>query len=130
VIPEPWTGIDPAANGIRVVVDAVAGSGGLDVTLPGGPRWTQRGTRWTYRDPAGSVGGVTKAVVRDRRGQVPGLLRVVVRGRGGSLLLPDPSDVRTTLVLGASDECAALVWNGPGGASPRCQGDARRLVCR
>jgi hypothetical protein len=129
-IPEPWTGIDPAANGIRVVIDTVAGSGGLDVTLPGGPRWTRRGPRSTYRDPAGSVGGVTKAVIRDRRAQEPGLLRVVVRGRGGSLVLPDPSDVRTTLVLGTSDECAALVWNGPAGASPRCQGDARRLVCR
>src|SRR6266404_388368 len=48
IIPEPWTGVDPPANGIRVVVDAVAGGGGFDATLPGGPAWTTGHRRWTY----------------------------------------------------------------------------------
>ncbi len=94
------------------------------------PRGRRHGTRAVYRDPLGSVGGVVRAIVRDRRAREPGALRVVVKARGGSLVLPDAADVRTTLVLGTADECAALVWNGPQGSPPRCRGDARRLVCR
>jgi Right handed beta helix region len=130
VIPEPWIAIDPPVNGIRIVVDAAGGSVTLDAALPGGAGWTRHGTRAVYRDPLGSVGGVVRAIVRDRRGREPGALRVVVKARGGSLVLPDAADVRTTLVLGTANECAALVWNGPQGPPPRCRGDARRLVCR
>ena len=36
MIPKPWLGVDPLANGLRFVVDAVSGGGGIDVTLPGG----------------------------------------------------------------------------------------------
>jgi Right handed beta helix region len=130
VVPEPWTGIDPPANGIRIVVDAVAGGGGFDVTLPPGARWTAKGRKWSYRDPLGSVGGITKAIVQDRRTQQPGLARVIVKGHGGTLVLPDASATRTTIVLGSAGECASVVWNGPNGVPPRCRGDARRLVCR
>ena len=130
VIPEPWTGIDPPMNGVRVVVDALAGAGGFDVTLPGGARWTAGGKRWTYRDALGSVGGIVKAVVQDRRAKQAGLARVIVKGKNASLLLPDPSQVRTTVALGNAAECASIVWNGPSGPSPRCTGDARKLVCR
>jgi len=38
--------------------------------------------------------------------------------------------VRTAVVLGDPGECAAVTWNGPGAARPRCTGDARRLTCR
>jgi hypothetical protein len=55
---------------------------------------------------------------------------VVVKGRGGPIVLPPATDVRTTLVVGASTECAALRWNGPTAPRPRCAGDARRLICR
>ena len=130
VIPEPWTAIDPPVHGMRVVIDAVGGGVTLDATLPGGAAWSRHGTRAVYRDPAGSVGGVVRAIVRDRRAREPGALRIVVKARGGSLVLPDAADVRTTLVLGTANECAALVWNGPQGSPPRCRGDARRLVCR
>jgi hypothetical protein len=130
VIPEPWTGIDPPVNGIRVVVDAVAGGGGFDVTLPGGARWRTAKRRWAYVDPTGTVGGITKAIVLDRRAVGSGMLRVVVKGRPAALTLPPASATRTTFVLGDAAECAGITWNGPGGASPRCGGDAARLVCR
>jgi hypothetical protein len=130
VIPEPWQQVDPPANGIRVTVDASAGPGGFDVTLPPGPAWTASKRRWLYRDPLGTVGGVTKAVVQDRRLRQPGLVRVVVKGRGGTLVLPDPSDVRTTIVVGGPGECASVAWNGPTGASPRCRGDASKIACK
>jgi hypothetical protein len=130
VIPEPWVGIDPPANGIRVVVDAVSGAGGFDVTLPAGPHWSTAGKRWTYRDPRGAVGRITKAVMQDRRARQRGLARVTLKGRGGPLVLPGVAAARTTFVLGAPGECASLAWNGPSGAPPRCRGDAARLTCK
>jgi hypothetical protein len=129
-IPEPWAGIDPPTNGIRVVVDASGGPGGFDVTLPGGAAWTTRARRWIYRDALGTVDGITKAVVQDRRNRGAGLVRVVVKGRGQSLALPDVAAVRTTLVLGTAAECASIAWGGPAAPSPRCRGDAARIACK
>src|SRR5439155_26657973 len=130
VNPEPWMGVDPPANGIRVVVDAVAGGGGFDVTLPGGSRWTAGNKRWTYRDPLGSAGGIIKAVVQDRRARQAGLVRVIVKGKNATLVPPDPAAVRTTIVVGTAAECASVAWNGPGETPPRCTGSSTKLVCR
>jgi hypothetical protein len=132
VIPKPWTGVDPASNGLRIVIDSAVGSGGVDVVIPGGAQWTTNGvaTRWTYRDPAGSVAGITRIVVLDRSNVQPGLLRWVVKGGGGVASLPDVNAVRATMLLGAAGECASLTWSGPGGARPRCDGDATVLSCR
>ena len=57
MIPKPWSGVDPATNGLRVVVDSPTGPGGLDVTIGGGAGWKTNaaGTRWTYGDPTGAV---------------------------------------------------------------------------
>jgi hypothetical protein len=129
-IPEPWQGIDPPANGIRVVVDSPAGPGGIDVVVPAGGAWTAGTRRWVYRDPLGAVGGITKAVVQDRRVRQAGLVRVVVKGRGAAFALPDAAAARTTIVVGAASECASVAWNGPAGPAPRCRGDATRLVCK
>ena len=129
-LPEPWIGVDPPANGIRVVVDALAGAGGFDVTLPGGAAWTTAKKRWTYRDPLGLTGGITKAIVQDRRARTPGRVRAIVKGRGGTLVLPPADATRTTIVVGTSDECASIVWNGPSGSSPRCRATAAGLVCK
>jgi hypothetical protein len=129
-IPQPWLGIDPPSNGIRVVVDSPTGPGGIDLTIPGGGAWTARDARWTYRDPLGSTGGITKVVVQDRSRRTPGWLRVVVKGKDGSIVLPDPAATRTTLVVGTPGECASIAWNGPNGAAPRCRGDAARLTCK
>lgn len=132
VIPKPWSAVNPPANGLRVLIDGVGGAGGVDVVLPGGAAWTVNGAgnKWTYRDPAGAVAGVTKVVVQDRSNKEDGLLKLTLKGKGGSLVLPAPADVRTTVVLGAASECAQIVWNGPGQARPRCDGDASRLTCK
>jgi Right handed beta helix region len=137
VIPKPWQAIDPVANGIRLVVDAVSGPGGLDVVLPGGAvvdrvgwKRNRSGTQWTYTDRAGAHGGVTRATLKDRSRKQSGLLRLVVKAKGGSLPLPDAADARTAFVVGAADECATAVWNPPGAPKPRCDGDASRLTCR
>jgi hypothetical protein len=138
VVPKPWVGVDPVANGVRLVVDAVAGAGGLDVTIPGGAQvnhvgWAvnRAGTTWTYRDRAGSHGGITKVVVKDRSKRTDGLLSWSLTGKSASTVaLPAVAAVRSTVVLGASTECASLTWNPPGAAHPRCTGTAAKLTCR
>ena len=137
VIPKPWTGIDPVANGVRVVVDAPSGAGGFDVTIPGGAlsggvgwKVNAKGDRWTYVDPNGTNAGIRAVTVRDRSIKQDGLVRFGVKGSGGSIVLPAPSATRTTVVLGAPGECAAVVFNPPTGTRPRCRGDATRIVCR
>jgi hypothetical protein len=126
VLPAP---LDPAANGVRVVIDGETGSGGLDVVLPGGPAWrvNPKGTRWDYANPGGPI---TKATILDRGRIQAGLVRWVVRGKGGSAVLPPAASVRSAVVLGASGPCAATAWNGPGEPRPRCEGGATRLSCR
>jgi hypothetical protein len=132
VLPLPWAAVDPPARGIRVLIDAVASRARVDVALPGGAGWSVKGagTKWTYRDPSGAVVGVTKAVVQNRTAKEPGLLQVSVKGRGGTLVLPDPAQARTTVVFGGPTECAEQRWGPPGGSRPRCDGDPTRLSCK
>jgi hypothetical protein len=128
VLPVPFAGVDPPSNGVRVVVDSPDG-GGFDAALPGGDAWTANaaGTRWTYRDPAGSAGSIVRAVVVDRSAAVDGQLRLTVKGRGGSVTIPAPSQLRTSVVFGASGECATA---DAGAATLACSGDAARVRCR
>ncbi len=123
-IPLPWSGVDPPANGVRVVVDGARGPGGIDLVVPGGAGWKTNpaGTRWRYADAAG-----TRAKVQDRGG---GVLRFAVKAKGKTAMLPAVTAVRTAVVLGVPAECAALTWGPPGAPRPRCAGDAARLKCR
>jgi len=129
-IPEPWTGIDPPAHGIRLRVDSPSSSGGFDVTIPGGTAWATAGRRWVYRDPLGALGVVTKAIVQDRRARGPGLVRVVAKGKGASVTAPDVTSTRTTIVFGDPAECASVTFGGPSDAVPRCRGAASKTVCK
>lgn len=132
VIPKPWMGIDPAVAGIRFLLDATDGPGGFDAALPGGAAWktNRAGTSWSYSDKAGSVAGITRAVIKDLSRKEDGRLRIVLKGKSALASLPDATSVRSTLVLGSSEECAALEWNGPGQPSPACNGDSVLFNCR
>lgn len=138
VIPKPWVGVDPVANGVRVVVDGVNGGGGLDVTIPGGAYngtigWKVNAahTVWRYNDRAGSVGGIKRVVVTDRSRTSPDTLRWSVSGKSLAMVpLPGVDEVRTTFVVGGPGECAVVEWNPPDGDRPSCDGDGTRLVCR
>jgi hypothetical protein len=132
VIPKPWTGVDPPANGVRIVVDAAGGPGGFDATIPGGAGWkvNKAGTRWTFTDPSGAHAHLVRVVVIDRGKIQPGRLRLVATGKGGTLPLPDASQVRTAIVLGTANECAQLAWNPPGAARPRCDSRSNKIACR
>ena len=118
--------------GKNVVVDATSGTGGLDVTLPGGARWKKNrsSTQWTYADRSGAVAGITKAVLKDRSKTQSGLVRLTVQGKPTGLVLPPPTATRTTFVVGAANECAGLLWHPPDGTKPRCAGAGAKLSCR
>ena len=132
VLPKPWNAVNPPVNGVHVVVDARTGSGGIDALIPGGAAWktNSAATVWTYTDITGAIAGVTKVVVKDRSSRIDGALRFTVKGKGGAVTLPAVAEVRTSIVVGGSGECAALQWQGPDGTSPRCTGDVSRLRCR
>ncbi len=126
LLPLPWQSIAPAQNGLRIVVgDAV------DVTIPGGAHWSTRpnGKRWVYRDDAGTLGGITRIQIDDRSARKPGMLALRVR-IDDAPILPGVGAVEAMVRFGTYAECASASWNGPGGASPRCQGSAKSLVCR
>ncbi len=132
VIPKPWIGINPLLNGIRVRLDS-AGGGTDDLIVGGGVRWKVNvaGTRWTYRDPNATQSGVTRLVVRDRSDVQSGEIRFSLSARGVTgVSLPLPPSVRTSILLGAANECATLLWGDPGTARPRCDVKPQRLMCR
>lgn len=132
VIPKPWNGVDPPANGVRVVIDDASGEPALDVTIPGGAAWTANpaGNRWVYRDPAGLVAGIRRVMVTDKSATTSGLVAWRVTGRAGPLALPDVGSVRSAILLGDASECALVQWNGPAGPKPSCTGGTSRVKCR
>jgi hypothetical protein len=60
------TAVDPAANGIRVMLREWSGDATfVDALVAGGAGWVAHaGERWTYRDPIGQAGGVTRVRIR------------------------------------------------------------------
>ena len=106
--------IDPAANGIRVVLREwfVAGTPLFDAVVPGGAGWSVRpGGQWSYRDPTGQAGGVTRVSIR----RVPAptvppyanprvAYAIIVEARAAGLALVD--------VLGATVTLDATTLNG------------------
>jgi hypothetical protein len=133
LVPKPWTGVNPTANGVRIAVGEAGSAPSLDLVVPGGDNWKTNatGTRWTYSDRFGSVGGVKKITVVDRSSKEDGLVSFRVNAKLTSgAVLPDVESVESAIVLGAASECATTTWNGPLEASPRCKGDATRLNCK
>lgn len=124
-LPLPWFGVDPATSGIHVAIPGL-----LDVELPGGSGWTQKGKAWIYRDRTGAVGGVRAVRVRDRTKDGVGRLALSLKAIGTPASLPSPDAMEATVTFGTPDECAAMQWNAPGTAVPKCEGNSGRLVCR
>ena len=125
-IPEPWLGVDPAANGVRLTIPGV-----LDVTIPGGAGWSvnKKGTRWRFDDPSGAHGGVRRVDVADRASaRAPGRLTFAVR-LVGSPAMPLVGPLDLAIRLGTAAECATAHWNGPAAAKPRCRGSAVKATC-
>jgi hypothetical protein len=136
VLPTPLVAVDPLLHGVRVVIDATSGGGGIDVTVPPGAfdglrgwRVNAAGTKWSFTDRTGSL-RLTRAVVRNLSARTPGRVALAAKGKGAPIVLPSATAVRTQVVFGAAGECASRVWNAPAEPRPRCGGGARRLSCR
>ena len=125
LIPPPWVGVAPPADGVRLVIDGV-----LDLTVPGGAGWTTSvsGKRWRFDDPQGVLGGIRRIQIVDQSSQVPGRLTFDVRFIGAPVL-PVAGPIDLTMRFGSADECAVAHWGGSNAARPRCQASAQRLSC-
>ena len=123
-VPAGWAASTSGANGLRLVL------ADLDVTVPGGSGWTvsRKGSLTRYADAAGSLGGIRQIdlVSRTKRGQrsLHFTIRLV-----RSITAP-AIPLTLSVGFGGKDECAAAVWNPPGGSAPRCRAKRRALVCR
>lgn len=122
-------GIDPRSNGLRLQIRAANGTPRVDLALPPGAAWSRNapGTVFTFRDPAGSSGGVRRATVRDKGA---GLVEVTVAASFGSYALAATDlPLSLTVVLGgpvasAAGECGQVDF------APTCSTNAPGTTLR
>ncbi len=130
--------IDPVANGLEISIADQSGAPLFDLPIPGGALWkvNNSGTRWTYKDRDGTIGGIVKVVLTHRVNESPGLFRIKVVGRDGNFhLVLSQLPLSLQIVLGgsaqlAADQCAALSFNPSSGPSPRCVMSGSRSAVR
>ena len=111
--------IDPATNGVRLVIDDAKGTVAF-ATIPGGTGWkvNPAGTVWKYVDPVGTA-GIVKVVVKTVPA-TPGLVKFTVVGKKGAFAtLPASLPLQATFMLNAAGQCgdvsfaaSACAFNG------------------
>ena len=114
--------IDPATNGVRVLLSRSDGSSVLDVTIPGGAGWLSHPTSWSYKNKLGFM-GVTKVAIKTSA-KTPGVLKVAVKGAHMTLAVaPASLPLTATLVVDSptamTGQCAAQTFTGPA-PTPLC----------
>ena len=123
VTPPSVPALDPAGNGLRVLLRDASGGASLDVTVPKGAGWTVgAGPSWVYKNPAGFA-GLTKVSVLPVPG-APGTFKVKVIGRNLTLPLTGASlPLSTTFVFdlpsASTGQCGDATFPGPAPA-PHC----------
>lgn len=131
----PSPAVDPAANGVRVLLHDATGRTLLDVTVPKGAGWTSTPATpsWVYLNAAGFA-GITKVAVTGVAGS-PGTYHVKVLGKsltlplaGGSL--PLEASVVLDVPRASAGQCADARFPGPAPA-PWCRFRlaGAKLVC-
>jgi hypothetical protein len=126
--------LDPAANGIRLILADSSGYVFSDATIPGGAGWNTKGSPpagWKYSDPLGVQGFTTVSIKRDRR--VPGLLRLNVKAKNADFEALDV-DVVVTVVFDVASpvpvQCAVAQWPGLPDALQECTGPGDSISCQ
>ena len=132
--------IDPRANGFAFYVTDLSGTQMfIRRELPAGAdHWSRSLNKrlWTYVDPTGSVGGVTKVSIISIPLRGPNYYKVSVRGRKGNFMLPTSTlPINLAIVMGGPEQaiqgmCATRQFNPPGFTSPICRMVGTILVCR
>jgi hypothetical protein len=121
--------IDPAANGVRVLLTDSTGVDVIDVTIPGGAGWKANpaGNRWGFVSLAG-VGGITKVRIVEKATS-PGMLKFTVKGKNGSFAVSTNAlPVKGTLVI---DSPIAMTGQC-GEATPPCRvlAQGKTVLCK
>jgi hypothetical protein len=108
--------IDPATNGVRVLVEGLHGAL-LDVAVPGGlyDRVTRagwkanpRGNRWTYKGGNPSVANPLQSLTITTSSRLPGLYKFSLRGKNGAMpATANDIPLRGTVILGTGPTAAA-----------------------
>jgi hypothetical protein len=121
--------IDPATNGVRIIVSDSTGATIADVTVPGNAGWkvNAKGTRWRFSNPAG-VGGIVKVVLA-QKGSAAGSMRFSVRGKNGSFTANQNNlPLHGTLVLDVP--MATTGQCGESGAPCRVVAQGKTILCK
>ncbi len=125
--------IDPATNGIRVLVLDLQGALLLDVTIPGVTNWRTTTSRWTYADKSGAP-GITRVSVR-HAAATPATLKFTVKGKGLSLTVPPAGlPLNATVVvdvpLATGGQCGDAHFPGPLPAGCRLNAKGSTVGCK
>jgi parallel beta-helix repeat protein len=142
-VPRPFAPpLDPAANGVGILITGAAGARLLDLVVPGGV--FDRATKVGWKRPAGGgkwiyvnrgaapPAGISRVVIRELSKKLPGLVQFNVSGKRGSYAV-DPAMLPLTgfLVLdpptAETGQCGEAAFPGP---APGCTTDGRAVTCR
>ena len=114
--------LDPAANGVRVLVHDSTGATVVDETVPGGAfnsttlqGWVSINGRYKFRREGVSATGIRKVVLKDRSARSPGLIKFTVSAKNGTYVVAAGNlPLRAALVLDPpATQCGAARFPGP-----------------
>ncbi|HXC52905.1 MAG TPA: hypothetical protein VN634_18610 [Candidatus Limnocylindrales bacterium] len=113
--------IDPATNGLRIIVSDAIGNSLLDVTVAGGASWTTSTSGFKYWGP--KTGGIGRIGIKTSSA-APGFVKIGIKGKG--LTMPAASatlPLRATIVIdtpiATTGQCADGDFPGPS-PLPQC----------
>lgn len=121
-----FAGLDPGAEGMRVVMRGAAGGLSFDTTLASGVfagkgtvgwKLNSSGTTWKFLDKTGApTNGILKAVIKDQAKKSANRVKVVVKGKNGSYPISSGDEPpQISVVLGdataaTAGECAESIF--------------------
>lgn len=107
--------LDPAAQGVRLMLHDVDGNSVVDAEIPGGEGWkvNKKGTSWRWSSTTG-IEGITKVNLKSP-GKRPDRMKVKVNGKDGDFAVPsDKLPVGATILfttpLASAGECGEVVF--------------------
>lgn len=116
--------LDPATQGIRVLVEDVDGTAVLDTEIPGGEGWktNKKGTSWRWSSTTG-IDGIRKVNLKSS-GKRPDRVKVKVNGKDGAFAVPaDKLPVSVAILftrpLASGGECGEALFDTGGCALNR-----------
>ena len=140
-LPESADPVNPGINGFAFfLTDALLHNVLIGRQLPpGADRWklSINNRLWSYSDPTGSVGGVTKVKIITIPLKGPNYYKVTIMAPKGDFLLPASKlPVNVVFAMDGSTQiigdglCATQVFSPMGGPLPACKTIGSSLTCR